>query len=175
MKVFNFRLDGKIRNETGQRPFMEFHEKAQSPDNCIFVNPEGMDYGYFDGILIFSAKIFLPADIGKLILVGISNFGEEYESIKKAKLYTMKEISFEGLEETCNAVMAASREYKRLLLSISLDVLDRAFYPKGSIGGMTTRQLIYMIQRLKLVKNILAVQILGEDEELTKKIILELA
>lgn len=111
---------------------------------------------------LISDEIIKPSNI---MLVGIRNWSEnEHNFIKKHKIknYTMKEISFEGLNETCDAVMAAARAFENIYLSIDIDVLDPAFAPgTGYIepGGLTSRELLYFIQRLKLLKNIKIIDI----------------
>jgi arginase family enzyme len=104
-------------------------------------------------------KIIRHSGPQNILLVGVRNYPENVSSLiarHHIKSYTMREISFEGLHETCDAVMAASRTFKNLCVCIDLRVLDPAFAP-GIIsepGGLTTRELIYFMQRLRLLKNL---------------------
>ena len=71
--------------------------------------------------------------------------------------YPMREIAQEGMQATCDAVMAAVREWPHAYLSIDIDVLDPAFAPGtgyAETGGMSTRELLYFVQRLLLLRNI---------------------
>ena len=99
-------------------------------------------------------------DPHKVALIGARNMSKEerkYLEEKKIKNYSMKEISFEGLKEVVDSVMSVAREWKKVYLSIDIDVLDSAFAPGTGYsepGGLTTRELIYIVQRLKLIRNI---------------------
>ena len=51
--------------------------------------------------------------------------------------------------------MESSRAFPEATVLISLNVLDAAHNPASkNYGGMTTRELIYFIRRLKYLKNI---------------------
>ena len=97
----------------------------------------------------------------------------------------MKEIAIDGKRDVCDSIMSVARNGKSLFLSINLNVLDPAFAPdviSQKPGGLTTRQLIYFIQRIRLLKNFKTADITGikkEAEEKTiktaEKLIVELA
>jgi agmatinase len=99
-------------------------------------------------------------DPHKVIIVGTRNMSKEerkYIEDMKIKHYSMREIGFEGIMEVSDAVMSASREWPKTYLSIDIDVLDPAFAPGTGYtepGGLTTRELIYFIQRMKLMRNL---------------------
>ncbi len=96
------------------------------------------------------------------LLVGIRNMHSnelEFAKKNKLKIYSMGEISKEGKRKTADAFMSAARNFDALYVSLDIDVLDPAFAPgTGYIepGGLSTRQMIYFIQRLKNLKNIYA-------------------
>ncbi|RJQ16820.1 hypothetical protein C4573_02020 [Candidatus Woesearchaeota archaeon] len=116
------------------------------------------------------------AFLGKenVVYAGLRTFDKNsLNQIRNNKQFSMKEISFEGLHETCDAVMAVSRE-KNLWLSINLSVLDPSFTDIGFPGGLTPRELIYFVQRIKLLKNLKGAEILGVSEK-TEKIAVKLA
>jgi formiminoglutamase len=100
-----------------------------------------------------------------IILVGIRNWhDEEIKFIKenKIKYFNMKEISFEGIHNICDAVMSVAKEFGALYISIDIDVVDAAFVPGTGWrepGGLTSRELLYFLQRLKLLKNIKALDL----------------
>jgi agmatinase len=53
--------------------------------------------------------------------------------------------------------MSVARQWPKAYLSIDIDVLDPAFAPGTGYaepGGLTTREMVYMLQRLKLLRNI---------------------
>lgn len=101
----------------------------------------------------------------RIILVGVRKWHAnecEYLKAKKIKHYSMREISFEGLTEVSDSVMSVARQWPAIFLSIDLDVLDPAFAPgtkRQEPGGMSSRELIFFIQRLKLLKSLKAVLI----------------
>ena len=100
-----------------------------------------------------------------VILVGTRNSDkEELNFIKqnKIKVFSMKEISAEGKESACDAIMSVAKDFGSLYLSIDIDAVDPAFapgtgYPEA--GGLTSRELLYFIQRIRLLKNFRAADI----------------
>lgn len=95
-----------------------------------------------------------------IVLVGLRNWHkDEYKFLKenKIKYFNMKEISMEGLHEVSDSIMSIARNFSSLYLSIDIDVVDPAFAPgTGYIepAGLTSRQLLYFLKRLKLLKNL---------------------
>jgi len=98
-------------------------------------------------------------DKNNIILVGIRNINKEQKRFiddNRIKNYSMKEISFEGLHEVADSVMSVARQWNKVYISISIDVLDPAFasgVENPEPGGMSTRDLLYFIQRLKILRN----------------------
>lgn len=95
-----------------------------------------------------------------IVFVGLRSWHkDEYKFLKenKIKYFNMKEISLEGLHEVSDSIMPIARNFKALYLSIDIDVVDPAFAPgTGYIepAGLTSRQLLYFLKRLKLLKNL---------------------
>ncbi|MBN2422892.1 arginase family protein [Candidatus Woesearchaeota archaeon] len=95
-----------------------------------------------------------------VILIGTRNMhSNELEFIKKNKLkiYPMKEFSCDGCLEVSDAIMSVARRFDALYISIDIDVVDPAFAPGTGYtepGGFTSRELVYLLQRIKLLKNI---------------------
>lgn len=96
-----------------------------------------------------------------IFLVGIRNLElieVEYLKKKQINCFPMKELA-ENLHEICDSLMEATRKLDALYLSIDIDAVDPAFAPAtGYIepAGLTSRQLIYLLQRIKLLKNLRA-------------------
>jgi agmatinase len=124
------------------------------------------DEGYLANLI--EQKIL---DKNNVILVGIRNMTKENKKFiddNRIKNYSMKEISFEGLHEVADSVMSVARQWPKLYISISLDVLDPAFAPgtdKPVPGGISTRELVYFIQRLKMLRNIWMYDVVGFNPE----------
>jgi len=100
-----------------------------------------------------------------IIIVGArATAKEELDFIKKQgiKNFPMKEIAADGVQSVCDAVMAAAREFGALYISVDIDAVDPAFAPgTGYIepGGLSSRELLYFLQRLKLLKNFKAMDV----------------
>ena len=84
-----------------------------------------------------------------------------YLKINKIKYIPMKNI-FNNVEYTCDIIMEFARKFDKCYLSLDIDVVDPAFAPGTNYlepGGLTSRELIYFIQRLTMLKNLTAVDI----------------
>ncbi|MBU0757811.1 MAG: arginase family protein [Nanoarchaeota archaeon] len=125
-----------------------------------------------------------------VILVGIRNMhSNENDFLKKNKIktYPMKEFSHEGNSEVSDAIMSVARGFDALYVSIDIDAVDPAFAPgTGYIepGGFTSRELLYMLQRIKLLKNLKLVDVVevnpkkdvnGMTVALAAKIVVEMS
>jgi arginase family enzyme len=94
-----------------------------------------------------------------VILVGIRNMDKKeqfYMKDKRIKYYTMKDLRG-NINRTCDTIMETARGFDALYLSIDIDVIDPSQAPgTGYIepAGMQARDLIYFIQRLKMLKNL---------------------
>jgi len=147
--------------------FKAFAKKYSNPGIVVFdAHPDMQDdfkISHEDYLrVLLNEKIVKKENI---ILVGLRNWSKEEVAFlkqKNIKYYTMKEIAVEGKREVCDSVMSVAREWDGFYLSIDIDVLDPAYAPgTGHVepGGMTSRQLIYFIQRLKILKNLKAADI----------------
>lgn len=114
-----------------------------------------------------------------IFLIGVRNSDpSETVFLKKhnIKVRSMNQI-LENLEDSCDTIMEFSKD-KELYISIDIDVVDPAFAPGTRYkepGGLTTRQFLYLIQRLNKVKNLRAVDIVEvnpdkDDSDLTVKL-----
>ncbi len=93
-----------------------------------------------------------------LILIGIRNISKnELRFLKEHKImyFTMKQI-YGNIREVCYSAMETLREFDGFYLSLDIDVLDSSVAPGVGYrepGGFSVRELIYFLQRLKLLKN----------------------
>jgi arginase family enzyme len=100
-----------------------------------------------------------------VILVALRNWDdEEYKYIQdnRIKVYPMKNISMEGINNICDGLMSVAKDWDGLYLSIDIDAVDPAFAPGTGYtepAGLTSRELIYLIHRIKLLKNLKAIDI----------------
>jgi agmatinase len=117
-----------------------------------FSNPSHGDWMLF----LIKEKLVKPENI---ILIGIRNTDMKEVSFLrdyKIKCFTSRQL-FNNLENSCDSIMELARNFSDLYISIDIDILDPAFAPgTGYIepGGLSTRELLYLIQRIKLLKNI---------------------
>jgi hypothetical protein len=178
-KINEYLLDGLQENLT--KPYIDLTELGDNniEERCIIVQKEINKDFADNGLLVFDEGIKNYHDMlsKNTLFVGLRNFSsKDYALVKNIKHYSMKEISSEGIEETCNAIMSACREFKSMNVIINSDVLDPAFSKKNNTpGGLSTRELIYLLQRIKLIKNFKIIQIISDDEMLAAKLILELS
>ena len=99
-----------------------------------------------------------------VILAGIRNADiKELNYIKenKIRVFSSNDI-FRNIEEVTEAMMESMRKLDALYISVDIDVLDPSCAPGTSYlepAGLTARELIYVLQRLKKLKNIKAVDI----------------
>jgi agmatinase len=120
-------------------------------------------------------------DKNNLILVGTRSFTKESRKFmveNNIKNFSMREISFEQHWEVTDGIMSVARQWSKAYISINLGVLDPAFVPGASSvepGGLSTRELLYMIHRLKMLRNIGLAEVTcysqeKDDNELTSKV-----
>lgn len=112
-----------------------------------------------------------------VLLVGNRNsHKKELDFIKEKKI---KRVNMNALlldlENICDTIMEFSNG-KDLYVSIDIDVVDPAFapgtgYPES--GGLSSREFLYIVQRINKIKNLKAVDIveINPDKDLNKKTI----
>ncbi len=104
-----------------------------------------------------------------IILIGFrsgSSLDNEFLINHKIKVYEMKGLN--DYEEICDIVMELARQGE-IYISIDIDVIDSVFVPgtaRGESAGMTTRQLIYFLQRFNLIKSLRVIDINEINPEL---------
>ena len=104
-----------------------------------------------------------------ILLVGIRNSDSKENSfLKENKIRTISINSLmEDLHETCDTIMEFSNN-KELYLSININVVDPIFAPSTAYletGGLTSRQFLYLIQRMNKIKNLKAIDIVEINEK----------
>lgn len=94
-----------------------------------------------------------------IVLVGVRNLWSEEKTFlekNKIKVVGMKYIQ-ENRQEVCDFLMERARDADAFYVSVDVDVLDPAYAPGTGYlepGGMSSRELIYFLQRLNLLKNL---------------------
>jgi arginase family enzyme len=172
------RLLNKHGKESAGEMFFEISSDTANIENSIVLRKENeFPTGY--GLIVISSKINKKISGRKdAVIFGLSEYSRNdlrQLETNKIRTFTMKQMTELGIEEAADLVMESAMQFPKLCLSINLDCLDKAFYPEGVVGGMTTRELIYAVQRIKLMKNLKTAEISGNDNEIKAKIVGELS
>jgi agmatinase len=108
-----------------------------------------------------------------ILIVGARNSHQsEIKFIKENKIKTISINNLtEDLQDMCDTIMEFSNG-KELYVSIDIDIIDPVFAPSTGypeIGGLTSRQFIYLIQRIKKIKSLRAVDLVEINEKMDKE------
>ncbi len=107
--------------------------------------------------------------VKNILLVGVRNIWKtelKFLKEKKIRVITMNQL-LDNLQDTCDIIMEFSKN-KELYVSIDIDVIDPVFAPSvyyKEPGGLTSREFIYLIQRINKIKNLRAVDIVEVNSE----------
>lgn len=172
---------GLYHSEEGKAVSLEVSGDENKIEDSIVLRKENIyPDGY--GLVVISSKIDdrikSKIENKQIVLLGLSNYSKEDIELLEAnriRYFTMRKTMELSLSEVCDLVMESSISFEKLCLSVNLDCLDSAFYAGGIPGGMTTRELIYMIQRLKRMKNLRTAEICGGDPDIAAKLVKELS
>ena len=110
--------------------------------------------------------------IENILLIGIRN--SDIEEIKFLNEKKMKIISVNQIQGNLQDIADAITEFanrKELYVSIDIDAVDPAFAPSTGYlepGGLTSREMIYLVQRLNKVRTLKAVDIVEINSEKDK-------
>ena len=143
--------------------FKEFAKKHQNPGLIVFDAHLDCENNFSpptheDFLRVLIEEKHLKKE--NVVHIGLRNFHNneiDFAKKNKLKIFDMREIIRDGLQEVADAFTMVARRFDAVYVSIDIDVLDPSFAPgTGYIepGGLSTRELIYFIQRLKNLKNI---------------------
>ncbi|HRZ85854.1 MAG TPA: arginase family protein [Candidatus Paceibacterota bacterium] len=101
-----------------------------------------------------------PAE--KVILIGLRSMSsEENKFLEENKILTYLMKNILDLNEICDIVMEIANK-NEIYISIDIDVVDSVFVPgtaRAETTGFTSRQLLYFLQRLNLIKTLRVIDI----------------
>ena len=83
-------------------------------------------------------------------------FKAEKEALGTYKNTGVNTAAMENIDDTCDTIMEFSSG-KELYVSIDASIVDFAFAPAtvhSEIGGLTSRQIIYLISRINKIRNL---------------------
>ena len=94
-----------------------------------------------------------------IILISTRNISStELEFLEKNKILLIKmDLLREDLDGVCDLIMERARSSSGFYVSIDIDSIDPGFAPGTfdiEAGGLSSRDIIYFIKRLKLLKNL---------------------
>lgn len=98
-------------------------------------------------------------DTDQIVLIGLRNIDpEEKKFLDKNKInyFTLHEICQEGVQDICDSVMEFMNKFKQMYISVDIDAVDPAFAPGVAypeVGGLTSREMLYFLRRLMMMKN----------------------
>jgi agmatinase len=82
---------------------------------------------------------------------------EEFKFLKQNDIAVIKmDVLQENLEEVCDMIMEQARKASGFYISIDIDSADPGFAPGTNLpepGGLSSRDLIYMVKRLSILEN----------------------
>jgi len=108
-----------------------------------------------------------------ILLVGVRNMQKDEIQFLKEKEIRIISINqlLENLQDSCEIIMEFAHN-KELYVSIDIDVVDPAFAPAIDCpepGGLSSREFIYIIQRISKMKNLRVVDIVGINPDKDEK------
>lgn len=106
---------------------------------------------------------------GNILLVGVRNmWKDEVVFLRENKIRVLSVNRFlDNVDETIDTIMEFASG-KELYVSIDIDAVDPSFAPGTGyreVGGLTSRQFIYLIQRMSKMKNLRAVDLVEINPE----------
>lgn len=112
-----------------------------------------------------------PAE--NVMLVGVRNMWKDeiqFLKEKNIRMISMNQL-LDDLQDTCDTIMEFSNG-KELYVSLDIDVADPSFAPATGYpepGGLTSRDFIYLVQRINKMKNLKAIDLVEINAEKDKE------
>ncbi|MBU2560990.1 MAG: arginase family protein [Nanoarchaeota archaeon] len=126
----------------------------------------------------------------RVVLFGLREWtGDEKQFIESSKVrsFSMRQIEMNSLSDVADGLTELLNSWQSIYLSVGIDVADPSCAPgvdDTSPGGLSARQLLYLVQRLRLMRNLKMIDVIGVDagkdincmtSRLAAKIIVELS
>lgn len=152
---FISKINGKFLLASNREENLEIIKKFKDKIGIIVFDAHiGVLPGIHDAFLRRVAELLPPH---KIILVGVREFSlAEHTFLRELKIkYFPMQAVHESISAVCDAVMENANSWPHCHVLISLDVVDPAFVsvPRPAVGGMTSRELLYFVQRLRFLRN----------------------
>ena len=106
----------------------------------------------------------------RVLLVGVRSLSiEDRKFLKENRVSVIgMDVLQEDLYEVCDMIMERARSCKGFYVSIDVGVVDPGFAPgcnELSVGGLSSREMIYMIKRLRKLDNFRGADIVEVNPE----------
>lgn len=157
--------------ESGVSPSLERVDSISDAELVLGSEDEVSSFLTDKNVVLFSADSELLNSCKDSVLVGghfLSGQEREFLKAKNIKFFSMSSISHEGISNICDVLMEYSRVFPSFCLCVSLSVVELP-------GGLSVRELLYFLQRLKVLKNYSCACVVGSSSVLTGKLLSELA
>ena len=95
----------------------------------------------------------------QIVLVGLRSIDAEekrFLDANKINYFTMHQIVQEGIQHICDTIMENMNRFDQVYVSVDIDAVDPAFAPgtgNPETGGLSSKELLYMLKRLIMMKN----------------------
>lgn len=155
---------GDSHNKTTYESFKTFAKNNPGAGMLLFDAHPDLEKGDFLRKLV-DEKII---DKNKIILLGIRKFSgaeKDFMDLNGIRYFTIRQLG-QNAEDICTALMETSSKWPSVYLSIDIDVLDPAFAPGTKViepAGMSSRELLYFLQRIRMMKNLKAADLVEID------------
>jgi len=121
-------------------------------------------------VVLFSADGELLRLPDNVILVGghyLSGSEREFLKARNIRFFSLHSVVQEGIANVCDGLMECARGWPSLHVCISLSILELP-------GGLSVRELLYFLQRLRMLKNYSSANVIGSSSALAAKLLAEL-
>ena len=147
-------------------------EEAKEP--CLIVFDSSADCGasrngFADNVSWIGKLVEDKFPTKNILLIGTRNVNRneaEFLTKHKIRVVNMNQLLID-LEDSCDIIMEFSSR-KELYVSIDIGVIDPSFAPSTKSlepGGMSSREFLYLIQRMNKIKNLHGVDIVEINSE----------
>ncbi|MEM3154109.1 MAG: arginase family protein [Candidatus Woesearchaeota archaeon] len=126
------------------------------------------------GVILFDAtgELLRPLCHFNIILLGghqMSGQERDFVKARNIQIFQTSSVLQEGIANICDAVMEAANQWPQLHICVNLSIVDQ------QSGGLTARELLYFVQRLRRMRNYASASVVGIPSPLASKLISELA
>jgi len=114
-----------------------------------------------------------------LIIIGARKFWKnEIGFVKENNIKILTPKNLNNLIDICEVLMENSRKFEELYISIDIDVLDPSII-KGTYytepNGLTLKQLLFFLNKLKLLKNLKKIDLVEVNPDIEKELTIKTA